>query len=168
MKINAKNTVVLLYVSLQTQGSVCMQRMLRVSGNTLQQVEKFKHLGVVFASDGRWSEETDTRIGEANVFLDELYRFVVTKREFSNTTKLSVSKSVFLPILTYGPESWQARRQDLAAGGPKTKMRGPKTRRGNHIFKIQYWMYAATGRPNVKRGGTDSKRGGRAPLPPPR
>jgi len=96
MKINTKNTEVLLYVSLKTQGS----------GNTLQQVEKFKHLRVVFASDRRWSEGTDTRIGEANVFLDELYRSVVTKRELSNTTKLSVFKSVFVPILTYGPESW--------------------------------------------------------------
>jgi len=36
--------------------------MLQVSGNTLQQVKKFKHLGVVFASDGRWSEEIDTRL----------------------------------------------------------------------------------------------------------
>ena len=103
MKINTKNTEVLLYVSLQTQGS----------GNTLQQVEKFKHLRVVFASEGRWSKEIDTRIGEANVFLDELYRSVVTKRVFSNTTKLSVFKSVFVPILTYGPESWVITKRTL-------------------------------------------------------
>jgi len=31
---------------------------------------------------------------------------VVTKRELSNTAKLSVFKSVFLPTLTYGHESW--------------------------------------------------------------
>jgi len=31
---------------------------------------------------------------------------VVTKRELSNTAKLSVFKSVFIPILTYGHESW--------------------------------------------------------------
>ena len=43
----------------------------------------------------------------------------------------------------------------------------PKTRRGGHIFKIQYWIYVATGGPNVKWGGTDFKCGGRAPLPPP-
>jgi len=47
MKISAKNTEVLLYVSLQIQGSVC--------GSTLQQVETFKYLGVVFTCDGRWS-----------------------------------------------------------------------------------------------------------------
>ena len=61
--------------------------------------------GVVFASDGRWSEEIDTRIGQVNAVLRELYRSVVTKRELSNTAKLSVFKSVFVPILTYGHES---------------------------------------------------------------
>jgi len=55
----------------------------------------------------------------------------------------------------------QARRQDLAAGG------GQKPEGGAHIFKIQYWIYVATGGPNVKWGGTDFKWGGRAPLPPP-
>jgi len=100
MKINTKNTEVL---CLSTNPRQCM---LQVSGNALQQVEKFKHLGVVFASDGRWSEEIDTRIGEANAVLHELYRSVVTKRELSNTTKLSVFKSVFVPILTYGHQPW--------------------------------------------------------------
>jgi len=37
----------------------------------------------------------------------------------------------------------QARRQDLAAGGAINQ-------KGGHIFKIQYWMYAATGGPNLK------------------
>jgi len=49
--------------------------------------------------------EVDTRIGEASTILCELYRCVVTKQELSNTAKLSVFKSVFVPIfptLTYG------------------------------------------------------------------
>jgi len=45
--------------------------MWHLSGNTLQQMEKFKYLGVVFTSDGRWSEEIDTRIGKANAVLRE-------------------------------------------------------------------------------------------------
>ena len=80
------------YVSTHIQGNVC--------GNTLQQVEKFKDLGVAFTSDGRRSEEVETRIGEANVVLRELYRCVVTKRKLSNTAKLLVFKSVFVPIFT--------------------------------------------------------------------
>ena len=47
--------------------------MLQLSGNTLQQVEKFTHPGVVFTSDGRRNEEIDTRIGKANA---ELYRSI--------------------------------------------------------------------------------------------
>ena len=48
----------------------------------------------------------DTRIGKADAVLCELYRSVATKRELSNTAKLSVFESIFLPILTYGHESW--------------------------------------------------------------
>jgi len=47
----------------------------------------------------------------------------------------------------------QDRRQDAAVWGAKNQ-------KGGHIFTIQYWMYAATGGPNVKWGG-------RAPLAPP-
>ena len=42
----------------------------------------------------------------------------------------------------------------------------PKTRRGGHIFKIQYWIYVATGGPNVKWGGTDFKCGAGHHCPP--
>jgi len=76
-----------------------------VSGNTLQQVEKFVYLGMVFTSDARQKNEVDKRISKANAVLRELQRSVVTKQELSNTAKLSVLKSVFVPILTYGHES---------------------------------------------------------------
>ena len=77
-----------------------------MSGSTLQQVEKCKYLGIVVTSDERRIKEIDTRIGKANAVLRELYCFVVTKPELSNTTKLSVIESIFVPIHTYGHESW--------------------------------------------------------------
>jgi len=43
--------------------------MLQVNGSTLQQVEKFKYLGVVFTSDGRRKEEIDKWIGKVNAVL---------------------------------------------------------------------------------------------------
>jgi len=45
-----------------------------------------------------------TQVGEANAVLRD--RSVVTKRELSNTAKLSVFQSVFVLILTYGHETW--------------------------------------------------------------
>jgi len=51
-------------------------------------------------------------------------------------------------------------------GGQKPK-RGAKNQKGGHIFKTQYWIYAATGGQNVKLGGTDFKWEEQAPLAPP-
>jgi len=67
---------------------------------------------VIFTSDGRWSEEVDTRIGKVNAVLRgkhavlggnavlrELYRSVVTKRELSNTASCQfLNRSLFRPL----------------------------------------------------------------------
>ena len=82
------------------------QCVLRVNGATLKQVEKFKYLGVAFTSDGRQDEERDTRIGKASAVMRALHYSVVMKRELSKKAKLSIFKAVFVPILTYGHESW--------------------------------------------------------------
>ena len=89
------------YAVLQTQGSVCCKW-------TSIHCSKWRSSWTWGGSllDGRWSEEIDTRIGKANTVLLELNRSVVTKRELSNTAKLLVFKSVFVPILTCGHESW--------------------------------------------------------------
>jgi len=41
--------------------------------------------------------------------------------------------------------AWQARHQDIAAGGAKNK-------KGGHILKILYWMYTATRWPKREMG----------------
>ena len=79
---------------------------LHVSGSPLTEVEKFKYLGVTFTSDGKWDTELTSRIGAAAGVMRQLYGTVVTKRELSNKTKLSIYKSVYRPILTYGHEQW--------------------------------------------------------------
>ena len=80
--------------------------MLQVNGATLKQVEKFQYLGVAFTSDGRQDEELDTRIGMASAVMRALHYSVVMKRELSKKAKLSIFKTVFVPILTYDHESW--------------------------------------------------------------
>jgi len=61
---------------------------------------------VVFTSDGNQNKEIDVRIGKANAIFNVLQLFVVTKRELSNTAKLSVFKPVFgLVLFTYDHET---------------------------------------------------------------
>ena len=82
------------------------QSLLQVNGATLKQLEKFKFLGVTFMSDGRQDEELDTRIDKASSVMRALLYLVVMKRELSKKAKLSISETVFVPIITYGHESW--------------------------------------------------------------
>ena len=100
MKISTAKTEVL---HLSRNPDQCV---LQVNGATLKQVEKFKYLGVAFTSDGRQDEELDTRIGKASAVMRALHYSVVMKRKLSKKAKLSIFKAVFVPILTYGHESW--------------------------------------------------------------
>ena len=100
MKISTAKTEVL---HLSRNPDQCL---LQVNGATLKQVEKFKYLGVAFTSDERQDEELDTRIGKASAVMRALHYSVVMKRELSKKAKLSIFKAFFVPILTYGHESW--------------------------------------------------------------
>ena len=99
MKISTSKTEVLHLSKNSVQCS------LLVGGVSLKQVEKFKYLGVAFTSDGRQDEELNVRSGKASAVLRALHHSIVLKRELSRKAKLSVFKSIFVPVLTYGHES---------------------------------------------------------------
>ena len=85
--------------------------MLELTGATLKQVEKFKYLGVAFTSDGRQDKELNTRVGKATAVMRALHYSVALKRKLSKKAKLSIFKTVFVPILTYGHESWEVTKR---------------------------------------------------------
>ncbi|KAK3528856.1 hypothetical protein QTP70_011737 [Hemibagrus guttatus] len=79
---------------------------LQVGGEVLPQVEQFKYLGVLFTSEGRMDREIDRRIGAAAAVMRSMYRSVVVKMELSQTARLSIYQSIYVPTLTYGHELW--------------------------------------------------------------
>ena len=86
----------------------------------LKQVEKFKYLGVAFTNDGTQGEEMDNRISKAGAVMHARHRSVVMKRELFQKAKLAVFRSIFVPILTYGHESWvMAKECDRECKRPK-------------------------------------------------
>ena len=58
----------------------------------------------LFTSDGRQNSELDIRIGKASAVMRQLHRYVVLKRKLCTRKKLSIFRSVYVPILTYGHE----------------------------------------------------------------
>ena len=90
-----------------------VQCSLQVGGVSLKQVKKFKYLGVAFTSDGEQDEELEVRSSKASAVMRALHHSVVLKRELSRKAKLSAFKSIFVPILTYGHESWVMSRKSF-------------------------------------------------------
>jgi len=86
-------------ISTETIEVFCLSRrprqcILQLSGNTLQHVEMFMYLGVVFTSGESRNKGIHKRIDKTNA--GELYCSVVTKRELSKTAKLSLlNRSLF-------------------------------------------------------------------------
>ena len=100
MKISTAKTEVL-HLSRNTDN----QCVLQVNRATQKQAEKFKYLAVAFTSGERQDEELDIRIGKASAAMRALHYSVVMKRELSKKAKLSIFKTVFVPIFSYGYES---------------------------------------------------------------
>ena len=79
----------------------------------------FKSFGVAFTSDGRQDKELVTRIGKARAVMRSFHYSVVMKRELSKKAKLSIFKTVFVPILNDGHGFWvmieRVRSQVLAS-----------------------------------------------------
>ena len=119
-------------ISTKKTEALCVSRnsrqcMLQVSGITLQQVEKFKYLGVVFTSDGRRNRRLIRslvkRTGKTNTVLGKLYRSVVTKRKLWNTRcskllnqPLFKSSSAFMNLRQWLKEcylKWKLQRWEL-------------------------------------------------------
>ena len=100
MQISTKKTEVMV---LSRQKEECA---VNVNGTPLDQVEKFKYLGVEFSNDARLDCEIDRRIGSASAILRSLYRSVLTKKEVSRRTKMAIFNAVYRPALIYGHEQW--------------------------------------------------------------
>ena len=69
-------------------------------------MEKFKYLMNVPTNDGRQDQELDVRSSNPSAIMRALRHLVVLKQKAIEKTKLFEFKSIFVPIFTYGNESW--------------------------------------------------------------
>ena len=84
----------------------CYSISVQKNGVILQQTEKFSYLGDTFSSGGRYNNELDTRIKRAIALMCQFFRLVALKQDLCRKAKLSVFRSIFVPIITNGHECW--------------------------------------------------------------
>ena len=100
MKINIEKTKVMVV------GKENKDVKVEMDGMTLQQVKDFKYLGIHIQENGRQEAEVNERVTTAVKTYHALGNKFLRKREISRGTKMSVYRTIYCPILTYGCESW--------------------------------------------------------------
>lgn len=83
--------------------SVCN---IKVNGETIAQKDHFKYLGVEFNSDGKQDREISRRLVSASIVFKNLEKLIITKKELSIKAKIAIYKTIYVPNLIYGHESW--------------------------------------------------------------
>ena len=83
---------------------------LTLDGKVLEQVDSFRYLGVMIHSSGKNEVEITDRVESTIKLYHSLNTAFIGKKEISVKTKMSVYKTVYRPVLSYGSESWTLTR----------------------------------------------------------
>jgi len=106
MKINVNKTNSM--VVTKTTGKVID---IRIDGQKIQQVKRFKYLGSLITEDGRSIEDVKARIGMAKVAFSN--RKELLSRRMSKTVKKQMIKTLIWPVALYGCETWTLRKEEI-------------------------------------------------------
>ena len=82
-----------------------------LDGQTIEQVYMFKYLGVKIHRDGKMEADLNDRLESTTKVYYAMSNSFIRKKEISRRTKVTVFKTIFRPILTYGSKSWVLTRQ---------------------------------------------------------
>ena len=104
LKINAEKTKVMRINARQSDPIV-------VENNVIEDVEKFMYLGATVSKEGGGTEDLKSRVSKARGTFARLYSIWRSSR-ISRKTKLRLYKTLVLPVLLYGCETWKVNKGD--------------------------------------------------------
>ena len=106
LSINPKKTKTMIIGRDQTSHEI------KLNDEVLEQVDSYKYLGVVIKSNCSLKEEINQRISKAIKVYSQLGHTIISKRELTTKTKISIYNSIYCPTLIYGSESWTLDNSD--------------------------------------------------------
>ena len=71
-----------------------------------EEVEQYQYLGSILRNDCSIDEEIDTRICKASIAFRSIGRLIWYQKKLKRKTKMRFFKSIIMPILLYGCETW--------------------------------------------------------------
>lgn len=101
MKINTTKTCVMMVTKGQEE-----EMNIRIENEKIQQVEQIKYLGVTIERNGNQDIDVSERIRKTVNIYHAMRQTFIRKKEISQKTKMTVFRTIYRPILTYGSETW--------------------------------------------------------------
>ena len=82
-------------------------------GQALEEVESFPYLGSEVQNDGKMEKEVTVRLQKAGTIYQMWRRKVFRSHILSKDTKLRAFRTLVMPVLLYGAETWNLSKRDL-------------------------------------------------------
>ena len=79
---------------------------IRLNDTEIEQVTEYIYLGTIIEENGQYEGEINSRISAAARLYMSMRNGFINKKEISRKTKMNIYKSIYLPTLLYGSESW--------------------------------------------------------------
>ena len=87
------------------------QERITVDGQDIGEVETFKNLGATICKEGAGMKDLKNRLSKARgAFLK--FKRIWNSKSISKRTKLKLFKTVVVPVLLYGCETWKMNKED--------------------------------------------------------
>ena len=79
---------------------------IKIRGQQIEQVTEFKYLGVTIENNGSQGADIEERIEKTLKTYHAMRGSFIRKREISKDTKMTIYRTIYRSILTFGCESW--------------------------------------------------------------
>lgn len=83
-----------------------LQMNISIKGENIEQVSEFTYLGVVIDEKNKQDIDINNRIEKSNRLFYAINKSFISKKEVQRKTKITIFKTIYRPILTYGCETW--------------------------------------------------------------
>lgn len=109
--------------------------LIKINNETIENVKSFKYLGSFISDNGNLTPEIQNRIRNSSAAIAKLNERVFKNNDISMEVKLRVYKSIILPTLLYGCESWVLYRSQIK------EIESYQQRILRNIMKINWFDY---------------------------
>jgi len=83
----------------------------RIDNSTFERVEEFKYLGTTLTNQNYIAEEIKSRLRSGNACYHSVQNFL-SSRLLSKNLKLKIYRTIILPVVLYGCETWSTLREE--------------------------------------------------------